>query len=430
VIETLVTGQARPLVDAGVLPGCVVGVWRDGQARFFGFGGIQADGSGPTPDERTLYEIGEVTLDTPIADLFPDGRRVPQRGDDPIRLWHLATHCSGLPGMPTNLPPTDSGDPYSSYSLDLLYDFLAGVRPARAPEAGYEYSNLASGLLGQLLAARAGVPWHELVRTRLFEPLGMHDSVVLVDEQTEARVARPSAEGLTASRWGGMDALAPCGAVVSSAADLLRFAAENIEPSADSTALARAITLSHTPRFTDPASGQVVALGWHLAGDGETLWHNGMTGGYSSMLLVHRPARTAVVVLTNSAAPETTGLGDRIMRALLTGTTPEPPPVRPAQDVDEAHLDRLVGDYASPLGFTIHVTREGGRLGARLTGQTRFRVYAEGDGEHPARFVYRIVPAALAFDLPADGGVASAVTLEQNGMRMRAERSGPGAGAP
>lgn len=438
-LHTLVSQQVVPLVDAQIIPGCVVGVWRDGERRFFGFGGIHADGSGPAPDENTLYEIGsitkvftavllaemaqsgEVALDTPIAELFPPGRRAPQRGEEPILLWHLAAHASGLPGMPGNMQPINADDPYEGYTLELMYDFLDGVRPARAPGAGYEYSNLGSGLLGRLLEAKAGMPWHELTADRIFEPLGMSDSVVLADDAIEARIARPSAEGLMSSRWGGLDALAPCGAIVSSAADVLRFAAENIEPSAPDGPLARALAASHEPRFTDPATGQVVALGWHLAGDGETLWHNGMTGGYSSMLLVNKAARTAVVVLSNGAAFATTDAGDRIMRALLTGSA-EAPVVERAREIAGEHLERLVGDYVSPLGFTIHVTREGGRLGARLTGQPRFRVFPEGDAADPTRFVYRVVPAALVFEL-TEVGRATAVTLEQNGLKMRAERA-------
>jgi len=162
------------------------------------------------------------------------------------------------------------------------------------------------------------------------------------------------------------------------------------------------------------------AFGWHLAGDGVTLWHNGMTGGYSSMLLINKPERTAVVMLTSGASFGTTRAGDEIMWKLMGGDA-EPPQIQPTREVDPEHLDRLVGDYISPLGFTIHITREGGRLGARLTNQTRLRVFPEGDSGTPSRFRYRDVEAALAFELPEEGN-ATAVTLEQFGREMRAER--------
>ncbi|MEM9064595.1 MAG: serine hydrolase [Planctomycetota bacterium] len=438
-LRELVAEQIEPLIDSQMIPGCAVGIWRDGETHFFGLGGTNADGSGAAPNEHTLYEIGsitkvftalllaemaqagEVAFETPVADLFPDGRTVPRFGREPIRLWHLATHSSGLPGMPSNMVPADAGDPFEGYTTELMYDFLDAVQPFRTPGQGYEYSNLATGLLGRLLEARAGAPWHELLDTRIFGPVGMTESMVMVDAEIERRLAHPSAEGLTASRWGGMDALAPCGAIVSSAADLMKFAIWNIEPGQPGSRLARALEAAHEPRFTDPETGQVVALGWHLAGDGVTLWHNGMTGGYSAMLLINKPERTAVVLLANGATFATTAAGNAIMHALLTGNS-EPPPSEPAREIAADHLERLVGDYTSPLGFTIHVTREGGRLGARLTGQTRLRVFPEGDGDAPSRFRYRVVPAVLAFELPQEGK-ATAVTLEQGGREMRAERS-------
>jgi len=438
-LQELVSTQIRPLIEAEVIPGCAVGVWQDGEARFFGFGGTNADGTGDAPDEHTLYEIGsitkvftatllaemaqtgEVSLDAPIASCYPEDHRVPQLDDKPILLWHLATHASGLPAMPINMPASVEGDPFEGYTLDLMYAFLDTITPPRSPERRYEYSNLASGLLGRLLEARAGTPWHELLADRIFEPAGMTESFVVVDDAIEPRIARPSTEGLSASRWGGMDALAPCGAIVSSASDILRFAVENIEPTEPQSPLALALAETHTPRFTDPATKQVVALGWHLAGDGVTLWHNGSTGGYSSMLLVNKPAGLAVVVLANGASPNATTIaGDHIMKGLLTGNAPAPS-VELSREVAADHLERLVGDYDSPLGFTIHVTREGGKLGARLTGQTRFRVYPEGDADTPSRFTYRVVPAALAFEVP-EQGKATAVTLEQNGLKMKAER--------
>ncbi len=439
-VRQLVADQIRPLIEAERFPGASVGVLKDGETFFFGFGGTGADGSGPVPDEHTLYEIGsitkvftavllaeaaeagEVSLDTPLAEAFPDDREAPQLGEHQIELWHLATHSSGLPAMPANMRPTHPAQPFAGYSSDLMYDFLEAVTPARPPETGYEYSNLATGLLGRLLEARLGVPYEQLLATRIFSPAGMQESSISIDEANEARIAQPSAEGLTASRWNDMDALAPCGAIVSSASDLLRFAAENIEPTDPESTLARALAAAHQPRFTDPRSGTTVGLGWHLAGDEQTLWHNGMTGGYSSMLLVNIPERLAVVVLANGATMDTTAAGDRIMRSLLGDVAP-PPEVEPSIDVSEEHLERLVGEYESPLGFTIYVTREGDRLGARLTGQTRFRIYPDGDGVAPARFKYRVVPAALAFDLPAEGS-AAAVTLEQNGQKMRAQRRG------
>lgn len=439
-LEAVISSQIQPLIDAQLIPGAVVGVIQDGNSDMFAFGGVNSDGSGPIPTEHTLFEIGSITkvftgillaemseagdvsLDMPIARLFPAGRNAPQVGDTPIQLWHLSAHASGLPGIPTNMPAVQSDDPYMGYTTDLMYDFLDEVTPARAPESSYEYSNLATGLLGRLLEQPANKTWAELIAARIFDPMGMTESFVVTDEAIELRIAKPSTEGLSAARWGGEDALAPCGAIVSSMSDMLKFANENLQPRDPESTLAKGLRTAHQLRFIDPQSGMAVGLGWHFNPDGTTLWHNGSTGGFSSMMLIDKSRGSAVVVLSNGAAAgDITLAGDAIMGWLQTGEVPNPPAVQRAREVSGEHLDHLVGEYVSPIGFSIHVTREGGRLGAQLTGQPRFRVYPGEDSKAPARFVYRVVEAALVFEFAEDGDVV-AVTLEQNGAKMRAQR--------
>jgi hypothetical protein len=67
---------------------------------------------------------------------------------------------------------------------------------------------------------------------------------------------------------------------------------------------------------------------------------------------------------------------------------------------------------------SIEVARGGAELVARLTGQAPLAIYPTA----PGRFFLKAVDAQLEFDLPADGGSASAVTLVQNGGRQRAAR--------
>jgi hypothetical protein len=46
-----------------------------------------------------------------------------------------------------------------------------------------------------------------------------------------------------------------------------------------------------------------MGLGWHIQGkDASHVWHNGMTGGYASMLILETKQKFAVVVLSNVAA--------------------------------------------------------------------------------------------------------------------------------
>src|SRR5688572_20722728 len=115
------------------------------------------------PDSRTLYEIGsiskvftalllaeavvrgEVALDTTIGELLPDDVTLPDNSEKRITLAMLATHTSGLPRIPAELPADDYRDPYAAYGDAELWATLRRVRLDYPPGTKSGYSNLAAG---------------------------------------------------------------------------------------------------------------------------------------------------------------------------------------------------------------------------------------------------------------------------------------------
>src|SRR4051812_8369022 len=127
-------------VDTGRSTGIVAGmVFPDGSTRFVAYGDA---GGGARLDENSVFEIGSVTktftgtlladmvergqvsLTDPVAGLLPPEASVPSRGGRQITLEDLATHPSGLPRNPSNLPSTTPGDPYADFTVAQLYEFL------------------------------------------------------------------------------------------------------------------------------------------------------------------------------------------------------------------------------------------------------------------------------------------------------------------
>ena len=78
--------------------------------------------------------------------------------------------------------------------------------------------------------------------------------------------------------------------------------------------------------------------------------------------------------------------------------------------VDEATLERYVGQYQLAPGAVITVTRKGTQLEAQLTGQPAFPVYPSS----PTRFYYEVVEAELEFH--EQNGQITGLTLHQNGQ--------------
>jgi hypothetical protein len=81
--------------------------------------------------------------------------------------------------------------------------------------------------------------------------------------------------------------------------DMMRFAKAQLTPPTGT--LGDAIDLAWKQHSEADASGPAMGLGWVIAGDGQTRWHNGQTGGSTSALFINRKLKCAVVVLCNTA---------------------------------------------------------------------------------------------------------------------------------
>ena len=85
--------------------------------------------------------------------------------------------------------------------------------------------------------------------------------------------------------------------------------------------------------------------------------------------------------------------------------------------VDEAILEKYVGQYELQPGFIITFTREGNRLFTHATGQPKFEVFAESE----TKFFLKVVDAKVEFVPDADGKVNKMI-LNQGGQTMEAKR--------
>ena len=220
--------------------GIVVGVIEPNGRRVVAYGNL-ANGDPRTLDGDTIFEIGsvtkvftsllladmvnrkEVTLDDPAAKYLPEHVRMPERSGKSITLLDLSTHSSGLPRLPSNLKPKDPANPYADYSVDDLYQFLSGYTLPRDPGSEFEYSNLGAGLLGHLLAYRAGTDYESLIRIRITQPLGMPDTGITLSSSMKQRMATGHNAMLAPVANWDLPTLAGAGALRSSANDMLTF---------------------------------------------------------------------------------------------------------------------------------------------------------------------------------------------------------------
>lgn len=391
---------------------------------FFGFGNTNTTPDSKKTDENTIFEIGSITkvftgillaeaikrgevkLDDPVSKYLPATVKMPSRNGREITLLDLTTHTSALPSLPTNFKPADNSNPYADYTVQQMYDFLTGYTLTRDIGVQSAYSNLGVGLLGHVLALRAGMSYEDLVKARILKPLGMNDTSITLSPETRARTAQGfSADGEPTPLW-DLPTLAGAGALRSTAKDMAKFIAANMGLA--KTDLSESFDVSHKAQ-KDVSAKMKVGLGWHILNlsTGNVIWHNGGTGGFRTFAGFNPTLKRGVVILSNTSF-SVDDLGFHSFDPAFQLTK-----LKKVVAVSEKILDEYAGSYELAPNAVITVTRQSDKLFAELTGQPRFRIYAESEN----KFFLRVVDAQVTFNRGADGKIES-LTLHQGGDRV------------
>lgn len=413
-----IAGATRFLFDERWLVAAIVALVDEGGTAYCAFGTLDGTPGGARPDARTQWEIGSVTkvvtgillahlaaegvvaLDETVASHLPEGVRVPSAHGVDITLTHLSTHRSGLPRMPTNIAPSDPGDPYADYTIDDLYAFLGAYDLPRDPGAAFEYSNLGVALLGHALERAAGLGWRALAAARVLVPMGMDDTVVELDDAQRARLAPPFDVDAEPGRTWDLGIFVAAGGLHSTASDMARFV--RVTAGLESAGAATDAAIAESQRERYPGIG----LGWGVGP--EVLGHSGQTGGYHSALLVDRVQPGGIVALGNTGNEGLEHLA-AVAFAVRRGAAPPEPALRrlgvPPEDLSPYVGTYARGDYRADIAL-----RDGG-LDYYERGQGPFRMWPSG-GE---RFHLRVAPVELEFVRDAGTGAVTTLRVHQPG---------------
>ncbi len=185
--EVFLEEQANKSLDPN-RPGAVMVVVFDaaGDMRYASVG-TDPTGATPTPADHfrvgsitktitaltvlTLVDNGLIGLDDPVSD-YVSRLTI----DDRITVRDALQHSSGLPD-PFDLQPdllrTLTDDPTRRWSPEDMFELAIAEGLAFAPGERFAYSNTNYTVLGVMIEEVVGLPYHEVVRERIIEPLGM-----------------------------------------------------------------------------------------------------------------------------------------------------------------------------------------------------------------------------------------------------------------
>ena len=266
-------------------------------------------------------------------------------------------------------------------------------------------------ILSDAAARRAGKPFDQLLRERVLSPLAMNDTVVARNDRL---VAGHTSFGAPTPNWDVPVNFAGAGGIRSTLADMVLFARAMLGdvPKGVPASLKRALVASRTKLRT--ANDLLdLAFAWHLLKrvGGDLVSHNGMTGGFSSSLVIDVNRRRASIVLADAFG----GFDDLAFRLLDPQVALAPPRRVAALDLPAA--DQAVGNYELRPGLVLTVSFENDHLYAQATGQGRFELLQDSRGD------YYTTATELQVRFVRDaGGRATGLALFQGGGAIQASR--------
>jgi len=315
------------------------------------------------------YEAGKVRLDEPLTTYLPWAVLKPAAGDSgPVTLRGVLSHSAGLPRESEFPYWTDPKNPFPT--REALRAKLTSQAQLYPPSRWFQYSNLGITLAGETVEAVSGEPHAAYAQAHILDPLGLKDTrtampVALLGKQLAVGWGARKRDG-TRDLLPPFDVrgVTPAAGYTSTVEDLTKFASWQFRLLRTETPeLLKASTLREMQRvqFMDPDWQTSWGLGFALyrVGTRTYVGHGGSCPGYETILRLHTPSETAVVILEN--APERTGEHANGVFALLQkreGFAFKAP--EPAKGVD---LEAFAGRYsAQPFGSEVVISPWAGGL--------------------------------------------------------------------
>jgi CubicO group peptidase (beta-lactamase class C family) len=247
-----------------------------------------------------LVDDGKGSLDEPVGRLLPEFRAGPQAGADgvdaalerlrpAIGARQLLCHVSGLP---EDLGPRDSRYQEGA-TVETVIDQMCRLPLQSAPGYELRYSNAGYGVIARLTEHISGQSFWDVARNRVFEPLGIRETVADPAGLALERVAHladtshpgTDIETYNSANWRGL--ALPWGGLFGTPRDAVRFAAAFL-PSGERFLSEPATSMMTTDQTIGVPGGVESAkvrwdpgrwgLGWEVKGEKRRHW----TGDYTS----------------------------------------------------------------------------------------------------------------------------------------------------
>lgn len=339
-----ISGQLEKIRDKHQIPALAAAVIVEGRLVAIGASGMRSVDD-PTPvTDKDVWHIGSCTKSmtaSVVAMLVEDGLlgwhttigevlpEIPMKAAwRNVTVGELLVHRGGAPHEPPRHLWKEACAQQGTPSEQRLA-FVSGIladEPEKPPGTKWIYSDAGYSIVGVIMERVTGRAWEDLMRERLFEPLGMKS----------AGFGPPATPGKVDQPWGhrgdeapfkavppGPDAdnppaIGPAGTVHCSIADFARYTAWHVAGERGEGWL---LEYNSFHKLHQPSDGQTYGMGWcnlprRWAG-GTALTHTGENTMFFAVMWLGPGADTAFVAATNCDGYDAHDACDDAIRNLI-----------------------------------------------------------------------------------------------------------------
>ena len=367
-----------------------------------------------------LAEEGKLSLDDPLSKFIPDypgdGARATVR-----QLLNHTVGVQSYTGIPGFMASDEKvGRAYTTAEMIALFKDMPMVSP---PGAKHQYNNSGYVLVGAVIEAVTGKPWHQAVEERIARPLKLATIRYGENEASTPKMARGYSladDKVKPARILHMSVPHAAGALIGNVRDLARWGhalhhGKVVAPARYAQMIAPTVL----------PGGETVPYGFGLGREKvreiEGIAHSGGIFGFATDSIYLPDKDIFIAVLTNSDQPATRpGFAMHRLAALAVG---DPYPEFETVSVDPASVEPILGLYkveGDEAHRLFHV--RGGKFYTRRKGGSDQEVFpAGGDRFHYGR------NSLTWFELKRAPDGAHVMEMHQNGAHAaeKAVRSGP-----
>jgi CubicO group peptidase (beta-lactamase class C family) len=350
-----------------------------------------------------LQQEGKLNISDPVSKYLTDAPKAWEK----ITLANLLGHTSGIPNF-TSFKEFETWS-QSPHTWAEEYAFFRDKPLDFEPGSKFDYSNSNYEVLGAVIEKVSGKKYGEMLRERIFDPLGMKDTGLDADELVLARRAEgyhPGPTGPVVARSGSMTVPWSAGAIYSTTGDLLKWERGLFGGKVLNADSLRAMT---TPGKGDYGLGVMIT---EHSGTRE-VEHGGGIEGFNTNLLYVPDRGICVVVLSNVNGSAPGQMGQQLLDVVM-GKPVVLASEHTAVPITSEELKKFVGAYALSPTFSVTIAQSGVALSAQGTGQPALPLMYQGVKDGHPRFYLSAVNAEIEFVPDAEGAIGSMI-LHQNG---------------